>query len=126
MAETNSVREPSLGPKSLSTQSKYDEVLLNISNLSNHILSNASSKKLTKWDILLRLAIVTTCSQLFRLRVTKPALFTEARLYTRVFGMLETYHFRLPARKFIQEVLFDNFVLDDKTWDEIDLLSVSL
>ena len=54
------------------------------------------------------------------MRVANPHIFTDPNLFLEVFKMLENYHFRLPARKFIQEVLFDKLAFDEATWNVID------
>jgi hypothetical protein len=54
------------------------------------------------------------------MRMTDPHIFTDPLLFMEVFKMLENYHFRLPARKFIQEVLFDKLAFDESTWNVID------
>jgi hypothetical protein len=54
------------------------------------------------------------------MRVANPHIFTDPTLFLEVFKMLENYHFRLPARKFIQEVLFDKLAFDEATWNVID------
>ena len=52
--------------------------------------------------------------------MSNPEIFTDPRLFMGVFKMFENYHFRLPARKFIQEVLFDKMIFDDFTWKIIE------
>ena len=54
------------------------------------------------------------------MRTSNPDIFLNAHLFVEVFGMLENYHFRFPARKFIHDVLFDKLQFDDKTWSVID------
>jgi hypothetical protein len=58
-----------------------------------------------------------------RMRGSHPAIFQDPVLYHYVMKMLENYHFRLPARKFIQDVLFDQFKFSSKNWEKLSELS---
>lgn len=55
-----------------------------------------------------------------RMRMSNPDIFTDPHLFMEVFKMLEQYHFRLPARRFIQEVLFDKLIFDELAWKVIE------
>ncbi|TPX62078.1 hypothetical protein PhCBS80983_g00632 [Powellomyces hirtus] len=79
------------------------EILLCVSNMSNHILANAASKSLS------------------RLRNEYPDVFTSASLYLSVVHMLSFYHFRLTARRFIHE-LFDKVVWDRDALKRLDAM----
>ncbi|TPX50488.1 hypothetical protein SeLEV6574_g00869 [Synchytrium endobioticum] len=63
-----------------------EEVLKAIGNMSNHILATNASKTLSKF------------------RNEQPATFTRIELYMQVMRMQSCYHYRLTARKFLQEV----------------------
>lgn len=68
----------------------YDDtelkILKNIGSLSNHILSNASSKALSK------------------IRIEKPEYFSSVKLLVGVYIIMSTYHYRITARRFIYEL----------------------
>jgi len=62
------------------------KILKNIGNLSNHILSNASSKALVK------------------IRMEKPDYFNSVKLFVGVYIIMSTYHYRITARRFIYDL----------------------
>jgi len=68
----------------------YDEtelkILKNIGSLSNHILSNASSKALSK------------------IRIEKSDYFSSIKLFVGVYIIMSSYHYRITARRFIYEL----------------------
>jgi len=61
------------------------EIISFIANLSNHITAESSSRNLRRY------------------RTKHPEHFTSAQMYYHVVKLLETYKFRLPARRFIYE-----------------------
>ncbi|KAJ3112369.1 hypothetical protein HDU96_004614 [Phlyctochytrium bullatum] len=71
-----------------------EEILKLVGNMGNHILANAASKGLS------------------RLRHEYPAHFASIHLYLEVSRMLSCLHYRMTARRFIQE-LFDRVPFDD-------------
>jgi len=85
----------------------YDDteikILNNIGNLSNHILSNGSSKVLSK------------------IRMEKPEYFSSVRLLVGVYIITSTYHFRITARRFIYD-LFEGVNFSRGTILEIEEL----
>ncbi|KAJ3298719.1 hypothetical protein HK104_010434, partial [Borealophlyctis nickersoniae] len=80
------------------------EILKCIGNMSNHIVANAASKTLS------------------RLRHEHPSCFTKVELYIEVLRMISVYHYRLTARRFIQE-LFDRVVLNEAALEKIDSMN---
>jgi len=62
------------------------KILKNIGSLSNHILSNASSKALSK------------------IRMEKPDYFNSVKLLVGVYIIMSTYHYRIAARRFIYDL----------------------
>lgn len=72
------------------------KILKNIGNLSNHILSNASSKALTK------------------IRMDKPEYFCSVKLFVGVYILMSTYHYRITARRYIYD-LFEGVELTRET-----------
>jgi len=72
------------------------KILKNIGNLSNHILSNASSKALTK------------------IRMDKPEYFSSVKLLVGVYILMSTYHYRITARRYIYD-LFEGVELTRET-----------
>ncbi|OUM70128.1 hypothetical protein PIROE2DRAFT_37632, partial [Piromyces sp. E2] len=62
------------------------KILKNIGNLSNHILSNASSKALAK------------------IKMDKPDYFNSVKLLVGVYIIMSTYHYRITARRFIYDL----------------------
>jgi len=77
------------------------KILKNIGSLSNHILSNASSKALSK------------------IRMEKPEYFTSVKLLVGVYIIMSTYHYRITARRFIYD-LFDGVNFTRETILEIE------
>ena len=71
------------------------EALKHIGNLSNHILANASSKALSK------------------MKHERPTLFSNFDFYVRVMKIVATYHYRLNARRFLND-LFDRVDLAEQ------------
>ncbi|KAJ3191947.1 hypothetical protein HK101_007245 [Irineochytrium annulatum] len=78
-----------------------EEILKFIGNMSNHILANAASKSLS------------------RMRHENPYYFTDVYLYLEVLRMLGIFHYRITARRFIQE-LFDKLVFSEQSISIID------
>lgn len=70
------------------------EIFKCIGNMSNHILANAASKQLAK------------------MRLEKMQYFQSPKVYWNMMEMLHIYHYRLSARRFIQE-LFERVTFDD-------------
>ncbi|ORX85670.1 hypothetical protein BCR32DRAFT_229549 [Anaeromyces robustus] len=79
------------------------EILENIGNLCNHILSNSASKTL-----------IRICRE-------TPHEFQSVDLYIESLKMQSIYNFRLTARLFIND-LFEVLTLDEKAFDRIDEL----
>jgi len=55
----------------------------------------------------------------FRLRYDNPAIFAKPELYFEILKMLSGYHFRLTARRFIQD-LFERVVFNTKLLETLD------
>ncbi|TPX33890.1 hypothetical protein SmJEL517_g03313 [Synchytrium microbalum] len=81
-----------------------EEVLKSIGNMSNHILANNASKSLSK------------------LRHDQSSYFSKVELYMQVMRMLSCYHYRLTARKFLQEV-FERISFTPSTLEVLDSLA---
>jgi len=64
--------------------------------LSNHILSNASSKALAK------------------IKIEKPEYFNSVKLLVGVYIIMSTYHYRITARRYIYD-LFDDIEFSKET-----------
>jgi hypothetical protein len=83
----------------------YDDIelkiLKNIGSLCNHILSNASSKALSK------------------IKMEKPEYFTSVKLFVGVYIIMSTYHYRITARRFIYD-LFEGVTFSREAILEIE------
>ncbi|KAJ3208873.1 hypothetical protein HDU67_006498 [Dinochytrium kinnereticum] len=92
------------------TREKFDsvgeEALKLVGNMGNHILANAASKGLS------------------RLRHEHPAHFANIHLYLEVSRMLSCLHYRMTARRFIQE-LFDKVPFDDADGETVGIVAGS-
>ncbi|KAJ3140072.1 hypothetical protein HK100_010701 [Physocladia obscura] len=75
------------------------DILRNIGTLSNHIVAKGASKNLA------------------RIRQEHPQYFTRVSLYLCAMTMLSQMHYRLTARRFIQE-LFDKVVFEEAVLDK--------
>ncbi|KAI9348732.1 Rapamycin-insensitive companion of mTOR, N-term-domain-containing protein [Zopfochytrium polystomum] len=84
-----------------------EEILKNVGNMSNHISANTAAKNLS------------------RLRHEQPDAFQSPSLYFRVFNILSNFHFRLSARRFLNE-LFERAPLDDDFLAEVAELRQTL
>jgi hypothetical protein len=82
------------------TDTQY-EILENIGNLCNHILSNSASKTL-----------IRICRE-------QPNEFQSVDLYIESLKMQSIYNFRLTARLFIND-LFEDLQIDERAMDRID------
>ncbi|KAI9341895.1 Rapamycin-insensitive companion of mTOR, N-term-domain-containing protein [Obelidium mucronatum] len=71
------------------------DILKNIGTLSNHILAKGASRNLA------------------RTRMEYPAYFSKVSLYVPVMAMVSRMHYRLTARRFIQD-LFDKVSFDEE------------
>ncbi|KAI9140964.1 Rapamycin-insensitive companion of mTOR, N-term-domain-containing protein [Paraphysoderma sedebokerense] len=81
------------------------EILKAIGNVSNHILANASLKTLSK------------------IKSEHPEYFNRLPLYIETCRLLNNYHYRLSARRFIQD-LFDKIDLSDYKYLEATITAV--
>ncbi|KAJ3124003.1 hypothetical protein HK098_001434 [Nowakowskiella sp. JEL0407] len=86
---------------STTTDPVEQEILKNIGNMTNHILANAASKTLSK------------------MRFEYPHCFAKVEVYIGALQLLSVYHYRITARRFIQE-LFDRVTFTPATMDRID------
>lgn len=72
------------------------EMLKNIGNMSNSLSANAAAKVLTK------------------LKTDRPDLVSSPDLYARVLRITSVYHYKMTARRYLQE-LFDKVEVNEKT-----------
>ncbi|RCI05307.1 hypothetical protein CU098_010819 [Rhizopus stolonifer] len=89
-------------PKSATADTVGADILKNIGDMSNHILSNEASKNLAK------------------LKQVYPDAFKRVDLYYSVCQLLGSYHFRSPVRKYVLEIFDMRFTTELlKELDEI-------
>lgn len=88
--------------------STEEEILLNLGNLSNHILATAASKKLAAYS-----------SFNYSLRQQKPYYFMQIGLYIQALRITSIYNYKIATRRFVSD-LFDKVVWNEESMDKID------